>query len=147
MRENNTREYFMASIVDSNGELHPIEAIKDTTNRYYRIKRINLKVCYMDFIEVQAKLCRSSKDILIFGNLFNKVDRENELRINVTQFCKKHNYTRSRINKMLQESIEVDFTKKLDRGIYLINPFILKGKGCSNETLERLQKEWRIKSE
>ena len=144
MKESNTREYFMASIVDSNGELHPIEAIKDTSNRYFTIKRINLKVCYMDFIKIQSKLCRSSKDILIFGDLFNKVDRENELRINVTQFCKKYGYTRSRINKMLKEAIEVGFVKKLDRGLYLINPFVLKGKGCSNETLERLQLEWSL---
>jgi len=144
MKESNTREYFMASIVDSNGELHPIEAIKDTSNRYFTIKRINLKVCYMDFIKIQSKLCRSSKDILIFGDLFNKVDRENELRINVTQFCQKYGYTRSRINKMLKEAIEVGFVKKLDRGLYLINPFVLKGKGCSNETLERLQLEWSL---
>jgi len=43
---------------------------------------------------------------------------------------------------MLQESIEINFIKRLDRGVYIINPFIFKSKGCSNQTIERLQKEW-----
>jgi hypothetical protein len=144
MRETHIIESFEASIIDSNGEIHPIEATKEISNKYYSIRRLNLKICYEDFIEIQSKLCRSSKDILIFGHLFEKVDKENELRITITKFCNQYNYTRSRVNKMLQESVEINFTKKLDRGIYLINPFIFKSKGCSNQTIERLQKEWNI---
>jgi hypothetical protein len=143
MRETHIIESFEASIIDSNGEIHPIEATKEISNKYYSIRRLNLKICYEDFIEIQSKLCRSSKDILIFGHLFEKVDKENELRITITKFCNQYNYTRSRVNKMLQESVEINFTKKLDRGIYLINPFIFKSKGCSNQTIERLQKEWK----
>ena len=71
-------------------------------------KKLNLKICYMDFITIQSKLCRS------------------------------------RVNKMLQEAVAFDFVKKEDIGLYKINPFILKGKGCSNETIERLQKEWEL---
>jgi hypothetical protein len=142
MRETHIIESFEASIIDSNGEIHPIEATKEISNKYYSIRRLNLKICYEDFIEVQSKLCRSSKDILIFGHLFQRVDKENELRVNITKFCEQYNYTRSRVNKMLQESIEINFIKRLDRGIYLINPFIFKSKGCSNQTIERLQKEW-----
>ena len=144
MRETHIIESFEASIINSNGEIHPIEATKEISNKYYSIRRLNLKICYSDFIEVQSKLCRSSKDILIFGHLFEKVDKENELRISVTKFCKQYGYTISRVNKMLQESIKVNFTKKLDRGLYLVNPFIFKGKGCSNQTIERLQKEWDL---
>ena len=144
MKESKIIEFFTASIVDSNGELHPIEATKEISNKYYSIRRLNLKICYDDFIEVLSKLCKSSKDILIFGKLFDKVDRENELRISVTNFCKKHEFTRSRVNKILQEAVEIGFVKKLDRGLYLVNPFILKGKGTSNQTIERLQKEWEL---
>lgn len=144
MKETQIIESFEASIIDSNGEIHPIEATKKISNKYYSIRRLNLKICYEDFIKVQSKLCRSSKDILIFGHLFKKVDKENELRVNITKFCEQHNYTRSRVNKMLQESIEVGFTKKMGRGIYLVNPFIFKGKGCSNQTIEKLQKEWNL---
>jgi len=144
MKESYVKETFSASIVDSNGELHPINAIKETNNKYYSIRRLNLKICYMDFITIQSKLCRSSNDILIFGNLFDKVDKENELRISVTAFCEKHNFTRSRVNKMLQEAVAFDFAKKEDIGLYKINPFILKGKRCSNETIERLQREWGL---
>ena len=144
MKETKIIESFTASIVDSNGELHPIEATKEISNKYYSIRRLNLKICYEDFIEIQSKLCRSSKDILIFGKIFDKVDRENELRISVSKFCEKHKFTRSRVNKMLQEAIEAGFVKKLDRGLYLINPFILKGKRCSNQTVERLQREWEL---
>jgi len=127
-------------MVESNGELHS----KEISNKYYSIRRLNLKICYDDFIDVLSKLCRSSKDILIFRKLFDKVDRENELRISVTNFCKKHGFTRSRVNKILQEAVEIGFVKKLDRGLYLVNPFILKGKGTSNQTIERLQKEWEL---
>jgi len=144
MKETKVIEFFTASIVDSNGELHPIEATKEISNKYYSIRRLNLKICYDDFIDVLSKLCKSSKDILIFGKLFDKVDRENELRISVTNFCKKHEFTRSRVNKILQEAVEIGFVKKLDRGLYLVNPFILKGKGTSNQTIERLQKEWEL---
>jgi hypothetical protein len=144
MRETHIIESFEASIIDSNGEIHPIEATKEISNKYYSIRRLNLKICYDDFIEVLSKLCKSSKDILIFGKLFDKVDRENELRISVTNFCKKHEFTRSRVNKILQEAVEIGFVKKLDRGLYLVNPFILKGKGTSNQTIERLQKEWEL---
>ena len=144
MKETQIVESFEASIIDSNGEIHPIEATKRISNKYYSIRRLNLKICYEDFIEVQSKLCRSSKDILIFGHLFQKADKENELRVNITKFCEQYKYTRSRVNKMLQESIEVGFTKKMARGIYLINPFIFKGKGCSNQTIEKLQKEWDL---
>ncbi len=144
MKETKVIEFFTTSIVDSNGELHPIEATKEISNKYYSIRRLNLKICYDDFIEVLAKLCKSSNDILIFGKLFDKVDRENELRISVTNFCKKHEFTRSRVNKILREAVEIGFVKKLDRGLYLVNPFILKGKGTSNQTIERLQKEWKL---
>jgi len=144
MRETKVIESFTASIVDSNGELHPIEATKEISNKYYSIRRLNLKICYDDFITVLSKLCKSSKDILIFGKLFDKVDRENELRISVTKFCEKHDFTRSRVNKILQEAVEIGFVKKLDRGLYLVNPFIMKGKGTSNQTIERLQKEWEL---
>jgi len=144
MRETKVIESFTASIVDSNGELHPIEATKEISNKYYSIRRLNLKICYDDFITVLSKLCKSSKDILIFGKLFDKVDRENELRISVTKFCEKHDFTRSRVNKILQEAVEIGFVKKLDRGLYLVNPFIMKGKGTSNQTIEKLQKEWEL---
>ena len=103
-----------------------------------------MKICYDDFITVLSKLCKSSKDILIFGKLFDKVDRENELRIGVSKFCEKYDFTRSRVNKILQEAVEVGFVKKLDRGLYLVNPFIMKGKGTTNQTIERLQKEWEL---
>ena len=144
MKETRIIESFTASIVDSNGELHPIEATKEISNKYYSIRRLNLKICYDDFITVLSTLCKSSKDILIFGKLFDKVDRENELRIGVTKFCEKHDFTRSRVNKILKEAVEIGFVKKLDRGLYLVNPFIMKGKGTSNQTIERLQKEWEL---
>ena len=144
MKETKIIESFTASIVDSNGELHPIEATKEISSKYYSIRRLNLKICYEDFIEVQSKLCRSSKDIIIFGKIFDKVDKENELRISVTKFCEKYNFTRSRVNKMLQEAVKVGFIKKLERGLYVVNPFIMKGKGTSNKTIEKLQKEWNL---
>ena len=72
MRETHIIESFEASIIDSNGEIHPIEATKEISNKYYSIRRLNLKICYEDFIEVQSKLCRSSKDILIFWTPFPK---------------------------------------------------------------------------
>jgi hypothetical protein len=143
MKEIKIVEFFKASIVDDNGELHPIEATKEISNKYYSIRRLNLKICYEDFIGVQSKLCRSSKDILIFGKLFENIDSRNELRVSVTKFCKENEFTRSRVNKMLQEATKIGFIKKLDRGLYLVNPFIVKGKGTSNRLIEKLQEEWK----
>jgi hypothetical protein len=109
---------------------------------YSNIKRLNIKVCYMDLIETQSKLCRSSKDIILFGILFRYLDEENIIKPRSKKDALAQ-YPKSRVYKMLSDGVNIGFLRKKGRGQYQVNPFIIKGMDFkSNKVFEEVQTDW-----
>ena len=143
MKETKRVVSFQAQLVDESGNSHTVDAREEIIDKYYSIRKLNIKVCYMDLIEAQSKVCNSSKDILLFGDLFRKLNRDNRLEINISKFCRDNNHSRTRVTLMLKKSVECGFAIKEDRGLYFINPFIIRGMSFrSNESFEQAQLEW-----
>jgi len=144
MREVSKRLSFNAQLIDNNGELHSVSMNKDIVEKYYSIRKLNTKVMYMDLIDVQSKLCNSSKDIITFGVLFGKLKESNRLEIdNISKFCRKNDLSRIKVTNMLKKSVEIGFTIKIETGLYFVNPFVIRGTGFkTNESFEACQIEW-----
>jgi len=144
MKEISSRLAFKASLIDQNGEFHDIEVDNVITERYYSIRKLNTKVMYMDLIIVQSKLCNSSKDILVFGELFGKLKESNRLELpNISKFCRNSGFSRTKVTNMLKKAEQIGFTIKLEQGLYFVNPFVIRGTGFkSNKSFEACQKEW-----
>lgn len=113
-----------------------------TEYRYYSIKKLNLKVCTMDIAQAQAKICKSSKDIIVFWTIIDDLDKYNEFRSSVSALSQKLGVARSKVTAILARAIEHKLLKRIGRGVYSANPFMVKSKGSTNEIIERLQVEW-----
>jgi len=135
-----------------NGELHNIETgdkvsvngSQEVIENYYSISKLNRKVTYMDLIESIAHIAHSSKEIKLFGYIFETLDIGNRLHINISHKAKELDVTRVIITKLLNRAVSCSFAIKEKSGVYFINPFIVKGSGFySNANFEKVQQEWR----
>ena len=115
-------------------------SIKET--KYYTIRKLNAKVCIMDIAQAQAEICKSSKDIQVFWEIVDKLDKYNEFRESATTIANKLGVQRSKVTDIISKSIKVNFLCRIDRGVYLANPFMIRSKGSTNEIIEKLQSEW-----
>lgn len=132
-----------AEILDSNDTLQTLHAEEKIVEKYYSIKNLNMRINYMDLIDYQSKICNSSKDILLFGDLFRHLDTNNYLHINVSKWAKEHEYSRSKVNIVLKKAIDCGFIVKISSGIYFVNPFVIRGLGFkNNELFEACQHKW-----
>lgn len=128
---------------DETGELHNVEASKKISSKYYNIKKLNKRICVNDLFSIQSKVCSGSKSILVFRDLLLVIDKYNELRVNVTKFAEKNNYTRSQVTKMISDWTKYGLAIKIDRGVYLINPFAFQSIGSTNSLIEEAQIKWK----
>lgn len=126
------------------GEMFSINGRAVKQHKYYNIRNLNFKGNIMDLFTYQAELCRSSKDIEMFRDLLFAVDKYNELRVNISDFAVKVGVSRQRMTKFLADAVAIGFMKKVDRGVYGINPFVFRSKGSNNETIEKAQREWSM---
>lgn len=128
------------------GEMHNIHAKSEINKRYYHISKLTSRINAMNLFKVQAKICKSSKDILLFANILDLMDIYGEIRIsNISEFSKTQNVSRRKFTDILSrmEKVEPKLLFKLDRGIYKVNPFLYIGRKVrSNEIREKLQLEW-----
>ena len=145
MRESVNKTMVSLDVTDPNtGEFFKINGTSEEIKKYYSIKRITSRINSMDLFSVLKQSCNSSLDIEIVDKLINMSNYENEIRIdNVTNLSKEIGISRSKLNKILKNLIDLNFLLKLDRGVYLINSFIFVGnKVNSNEKRENAQKRW-----
>ena len=121
---------------------HENEHGKVFSNKYSIIKNLNFKGSIMDLANYQSELCKSSKDIKLFWDILYTVNRYNELRINISEFAKLKGYSRQRITKFLSDAVKINFMKRIERGVYEVNPFTFKSKGATNKIIEEKQQNW-----
>ena len=98
----------------------------------------------MDLLTKMAETCKSPKDITILNQLLDTADKYNTIRIdNIAAKAKEYDVARSKLNALLKAFEDVELFRKLDKGIYLVNPFVFMGRRVkSNELREAAQLSW-----
>jgi len=145
MKESTKRTVVEMDVIDpTTGELFKAQGINEVTERYYSIKRITSRVNAMDLLFKMEAICKSPKDINILNMLLDTHDNENKIRIdNITNLAKDIGISRSKLNSLLKKCVDTDLFRKLDRGIYFINPYIFIGRRVrSNKDRESCQAQW-----
>ncbi len=145
--------------------IHNEETINTKTNQglfyYKKIKtmkpfsdnEINIEPSIIDgdtlintyeFLTRMSKACKSSKDISIFKYILDGININNIVIIdNISKLAIEMDISRQKLTDMLKLLEEVSLIKKIDRGIYMINPFIFVGKRVRTNALrEKAQTNW-----
>ena len=133
-----SKEYFD----NETGEAIQLKHTHRIHSQYFTIKKLNSKVSIMGIAEAQERICSSKQDIYIFWKIVDALDKYNVFRENVTTWSKSIGVNQRKVREILTRSVEADFLRNYERGIYTANPFVIKGKAVSNETAEKLQKDW-----
>jgi len=126
----------------SSGEVFNQQVSFSKKHTYYNVKKINTKVTWMDIMDTMELVCKSSQDIYIFGRVLDKTDPHGEIRVNVSEYSKQIGIHRSQVTAVMKRMVDKNMMKRVERGVYLVNPFQYKAKGCSNQTMEKLQQDW-----
>ena len=82
---------------------------------YYNIKKLNVKVSFMDIMETMESVCKSSKDIYIFGKILSKADRLNEIRINISSYSKDIGVTRQQVTTMFKRMVDSGMLTRIEK--------------------------------
>ncbi len=128
---------------DVTGEMTSMYMSHKLNHRNYSIKRLNMKIWFEAYEYVTSAVCNSSLDIKMLSAVKMSIDSHNEFRGNVTHMAKLLGTTPANMRKLVKKLVDVSFFHRLDRGIYLANPFIIKAKGLTNAECEKLQDKWR----
>jgi len=80
----------------------------------------------------------------LFNNITESVDSTGRIRFDsIKATAEKFEVSREKLTRFLKLLTENNFTIKLDKGVYMVNPFIFIGKRIrSNADRETLQAEW-----
>ena len=128
----------------STGELFQIEGTNTETSKYYSIRNITSRINAMDLFSILEKVCKSSKDIKVINILLDKLGSDNRVRIdNISNLANELEVSRSKLNAILKQAEDNNFFKKLDRGIYFVNPYVFVGRRVrTNELRANAQEQW-----
>jgi hypothetical protein len=126
------------------GETTHVKGESVKSSKYYSIKNITTRINNMDLLTVMELTCKSSKDIRLFNNITESVDSTGRIRFDsIKATAEKFEVSREKLTRFLKLLTENNFTVKLDKGVYMVNPFIFIGKRIrSNADRETLQAEW-----
>ncbi len=126
------------------GEIFSITGEHRETSRYYSVSNITSRINAMDLLTTMANTCKSPKDIHILNQLIDTVYSDNTIRIdNISKLATDLGVARSKLNTLLKAFEDDGFFKKLDAGIYMVNPFTFVGRRVkSNELREEAQLRW-----
>ena len=145
LKEFNRTTTVEVDVINPNtGEVFTTKGANTETSKYYSIKHITSRINAMTLFNIMEKVCKSSKDISLTNKLIEMVSKENEIRIdNITELSKNFSVVRSKLNALLKAYETNNFLYKLDRGVYLVNPFIFVGRRVrSNKLREAAQMKW-----
>lgn len=145
MRETTTTSSVLLEVVNpETGNKFVTEGSSKEVTKYYSIKRITSRVNSMDLLNVLAKVCKSPKDLTLMNVLLDESNTDSRIVItNISTKAAELGVARSKLNNILSTAVKENFLYKIDKGIYLVNPYIFIGKKVrSNEIREALQKEW-----
>lgn len=114
---------------------------------FYKIEEMNIKANHMNYMNTLAKVCKSSKDIEIVGELINQADYNNDISIApLTEFAKEYGIGIEALKKLLQRTVQEGLFHKIGTGYYMLNPYIIMGKkltSASYDIQELTQIRWR----
>ena len=129
----------------STGETIKVNGTHTETTKYYSIRKITSRIDTMTLLEIMSKTTKSPKDIEVLNYLLSMADRYNEIRLNsISGLAKELKIGRTKITILLKSFEDEDFFKKLDKGVYFVNPFIWVGRKCnSNKLREEAQIRWK----
>lgn len=135
---------FLEAIDMQTGETIPIAGRHEEVSKHYSIKKITSRINAMDLFSVMEHTCTSPKDIALLSLVTDMADKENIIRIdNISKLAETSNVSRVKLTTFLKNQVDASFFYKLDRGVYMINPFILVGRRVkSNELREAAQIKW-----
>ena len=138
----------LAVISPLSGEMTNIEGTLNESGAYYSVSKVTTRINMTNLFQIQAHICNSSKDIILLGELLERLDGDNRIVIpNQTQLAKDLAVSRLALSKVLKGMTTSGFAIKASQGVYIVNPFILIGKRTrSNKERERLQHEWSYRS-
>ncbi len=112
--------------------------------KYLKISKITSRVNAMDFLTSLEAICKSPKDIRVINWLLDSLNSAGELQIvNISEEAKNLGVARSKLNLLLTACVSSKLFYKMDKGFYLVNPFVFVGKRTrSNTERESLQARW-----
>jgi len=145
MRETTTTSSVLLEVVNPDtGNKFVAEGTSKEVTKYYSIKRITTRVNSMDLLNVLAKVCKSSKDLSLMNILLDEANSEGRIIIiNISTKATELGVARSKLNSILSTATKEHFLFKINKGVYMINPYIFIGRKVrSNEIRESLQIEW-----
>lgn len=125
-------------VVNSHGEIvgHTEENI-----RYYKAKKLNSRINDMNFAKLQYKLCAGREDLKAFWAIIDALD-ENNMFSNPSTIAKSIGWDTPRLSKFIKHGTELDAWKRIERGKYLFNPFLMKGRKVKENTIIAMQKAY-----
>ena len=129
-------------LANHEGEHIDVQVSIVNKKKYYNVRKINARINDMEFAEVQTKVCKSSKKVEMFWKLLLATNKYNEFS-NVSKIAKDNNYDYSTLMKLVKDMVGTGFVKRVERGVYRVNPFEYVGRAIrSNEDIQILQMEW-----
>jgi len=94
----------------------------------------------MSLMEKQAYICKSSKDIIYFWTILDAANGNNEFR-DLTKIAKKANITYKKIAELVKRGIECGMWKRIERGKYVINPYVYVNSWVGIKQISKLQQK------
>jgi len=135
----NYSESFVRSILnDTTGEIESHRYTKDTVYKEQK-KRGWIPMYKNGYDEVMVNL-KSKLEMDMFMDVRDRFTKLSPtVGINQRDLSSKHNTTPATVNRFIKKMCSIEFIMKVDRGVYMMNPFILVP--YQSDGLE-LQKEW-----
>jgi len=141
-----TDESLVANIGLHNSEtgetIGAVDAILYRKHKNYSIKRLNMKIWQEGLDRVMNEVISSNTDTRLFNYIKSLMDKNGQILINQTHIASEFNLSRQKIATFIKKLINTGFIHKVVNGVYIINPFIIRPKGMSNEDCEAAQTYW-----
>lgn len=118
-------EYSIGATLDD-GQRTEFKAIQSGENEYYPVHEVDQRCNLGKLFQELAKICKSSKDIAILGELLQETNVINELVIdNISEYAQYFNVSRKKLTLLLAEADKSNLLYKINTGRYFVNPYIL----------------------
>jgi len=126
------------------GEVGVVTGVTTTTSKFYNIREITTRVHQMNFTQAITTIATTAKQGIVLAELLDMVDADNRLVIlNQAKLARKLSVSRELLKGVVRRLGESELARKVDIGLYYINPFIFIGKRTrSNAAREALQMDW-----
>jgi AraC-like DNA-binding protein len=124
-----------------------LEADVTVKGASYVVTELNERMNLRNTFKAISEACRSSADITILGEILERTDIQNEIRLHsLTEWAAQLNVSRKHLNTLLTRAEDASLLYKLNTGHYLLNPYKIMGAKASAagyEIQELAQVRWK----